>query len=167
MVQEYVIGTPGRLHDMITKDTLCIDTVNTFIMDDVDELFERGYKDTIYDIFRTLPERIQVCMFSCSELSAELVDTTKRLMNNPKYVIGKKVEEITLADVMQFRIMVEREKLKINTLCVLLASIETNQTVIFCNTQRIADTVLERLQREKFSVRSLTAQMANKSRYLL
>merc|ERR550525_602957 len=64
--QHLVVGTPGRVFDMITKRNLCVDDLLTFVLDEADEMLSRGFKDQIYDIFKTLPPNIQVCLFSAT-----------------------------------------------------------------------------------------------------
>ena len=55
-----VVGTPGRVFDMINRRSLRTDSVRMFVLDEADEMLSRGFKDQIYDIFRLMPEDIQV-----------------------------------------------------------------------------------------------------------
>ena len=62
-----VVGTPGRVFDMISRGALNTDQMRMFILDEADEMLSRGFKDQIYDVFRRLPTSIQVC-FSFSKI---------------------------------------------------------------------------------------------------
>lgn len=55
-----VVGTPGRVFDMINRGALRLDRVGLFVLDEADEMLSRGFKDQIYDVFQYLPERVQV-----------------------------------------------------------------------------------------------------------
>jgi len=60
-----VVGTPGRVYDMICRNVLKPDTIKIFILDEADEMLSRGFKDQMYDIFTTLPKSVQVGLFFC------------------------------------------------------------------------------------------------------
>lgn len=55
-----IVGTPGRVFDMINRGALNPDYLKMFILDEADEMLSRGFKDQIYDVFRKLPTSIQV-----------------------------------------------------------------------------------------------------------
>ena len=64
--QHVVVGTPGRVFDMLSKRHLRIDDLLTFVCDETDVMLSRGFQDQIYDIFKTLPPNVQVCLFSAT-----------------------------------------------------------------------------------------------------
>ena len=64
--QHIVVGTPGRVFDMLRKRHLRIDDLLTFVCDEADEMLSRGFKDHIYNIFKILPTNVQVCLFSAT-----------------------------------------------------------------------------------------------------
>ncbi len=55
-----VVGTPGRVYDMLRRRALRADAIKMFVLDEADEMLSRGFKDQIYDIFQLLPPKIQV-----------------------------------------------------------------------------------------------------------
>ena len=55
-----VVGTPGRVFDMLRRRALLPDYIKMFVLDEADEMLSRGFKDQIYDIFRHLPPKLQV-----------------------------------------------------------------------------------------------------------
>ena len=61
-----VVGTPGRVFDMINRHALDPRSIKQFVLDEADEMLSRGFKDQIYDVFRTLNENIQVCLMAVS-----------------------------------------------------------------------------------------------------
>ena len=56
-----VVGTPGRVYDMLRRRALRADAIKMFVLDEADEMLSRGFKDQIYDIFQLLPPKLQVC----------------------------------------------------------------------------------------------------------
>lgn len=56
-----VVGTPGRVYDMLRRRALRADGIKMFVLDEADEMLSRGFKDQIYDIFQLLPPKLQVC----------------------------------------------------------------------------------------------------------
>ncbi|KAG9137331.1 hypothetical protein Leryth_026634 [Lithospermum erythrorhizon] len=59
-----VVGTPGRVFDMLRRQSLRPDSIKMFVLDEADEMLSRGFKDQIYDIFQLLPAKVQVGVFS-------------------------------------------------------------------------------------------------------
>ena len=55
-----VVGTPGRVYDMLRRRALRADSIRMFVLDEADEMLSRGFKDQIYDIFQLLPPKLQV-----------------------------------------------------------------------------------------------------------
>ena len=55
-----VVGTPGRVYDMLRRRALRADGSKMFVLDEADEMLSRGFKDQIYDIFQLLPPKLQV-----------------------------------------------------------------------------------------------------------
>ena len=56
-----VVGTPGRVFDMLRRRALRSEFIRMFMLDEADEMLSRGFKDQIYDIFQLLPPKLQVC----------------------------------------------------------------------------------------------------------
>ncbi|PMB69706.1 ATP-dependent RNA helicase eIF4A [Beauveria bassiana] len=63
---QVVVGTPGRVHDMIQRRFLKTDSMKMFVLDEADEMLSRGFTDQIYDIFQLLPQSTQVVLLSAT-----------------------------------------------------------------------------------------------------
>ena len=61
-----IIGTPGRVLDMINKKYINVNTLKMLILDEADEMLSHIFINQIYDIFQNLPPTIQVCLFSAT-----------------------------------------------------------------------------------------------------
>ncbi len=96
-----------------------------FVFDEADEMFSRGFKDQIYDIFRLLPLSRQVVLLSAT-MPAEVLEATKKFMREPVRILVKK-EELTLEGIRQFYISVDKEEWKLDTLCDLYETLTITQ----------------------------------------
>jgi len=157
-----VVGTPGRVYDMLCRRVLRPDNIKMFILDEADEMLSRGFKDQIYDIFQVLPARVQVGLFSAT-MPAEALEITRRFMNSPVRILVKR-DELTLEGIKQFYISVEREEWKLDTLCDLYDTLNITQAVIFCNTRRKVDWLTDKMRTREFTVSSTHGDIGQKER---
>ncbi|XP_066935965.1 uncharacterized protein [Clytia hemisphaerica] len=152
-----VVGTPGRVFDMISRGALNTDQMKMFILDEADEMLSRGFKDQIYDVFRRLPTSIQVVLLSAT-MPVDVLEVTKRFMRDPINILVKK-EELTLEGIKQFFISVEKEDWKFETLTDIYETLTITQAVIFLNTRRKVDWLKEKLTEKDFTVSSMHGDM--------
>lgn len=143
----------------IFSDTRCI---KQFVLDEADEMLSRGFKDQIYDVFKMLPQDVQVVLLSAT-MPAEVLDVTNRFMRNPVKILVKK-EELTLEGIRQFYVQVGKEDWKLDTLCDLYETLTIAQAVIFCNTRRKVDWLTDNMSKRDFVVSSMHGDMEQKER---
>ena len=120
-----VVGTPGRVYDLINRRVLYTDKVKVFVLDEADEMLGVGFQDQIYDIFRFMPKEAQVALFSATLPEAALA-ITERFMREPVKVLVK-AQELTLEGIRQFYVMCEREEYKLDTLMDLYETVSISQ----------------------------------------
>lgn len=157
-----VVGTPGRVFDMINRRALDVNNIKMFVLDEADEMLSRGFKDQIYDVFRHMPTEIQVILLSAT-MPADVLEVTQRFMREPVRILVKK-EELTLEGIRQFYVQVEREEWKLDTLCDLYETLTITQAVIFCNTRRKVDWLTEKMHGRDFTVSAMHGDMDQKER---
>ena len=131
---QVISGTPGRVFDLIRRNALNMNQLRTMVLDEADEMLNRGFKDQIYDIYRFLPPSCQVVLMSAT-LPASVLEMTRKFMSDPVKILVKR-DELTLEGIKQFFISVEKEEWKFDTLCDLYDTLTITQAVIFCNTKR-------------------------------
>lgn len=163
--QHLVVGTPGRVFDMIGKRHLRVDDLITFVLDEADEMLSRGFKDQIYDIFKTLPPNVQVCLFSAT-MAPEILDLTSKFMRDAVRILVKK-DELTLEGIRQFYIAIEKEDWKLDTLCDLYETLTITQAIIYCNTRRKVDFLADQLGKRDFTISTMHAELDQKERDLV
>jgi len=160
-----VVGTPGRVYDMINRRALRLDSIRQFFLDEADEMLSRGFKDQIYDIFKFLPESVQVCLFSAT-MPLDVLEVTARFMRDPIRILVKK-DELTLEGIKQFYIAVEKEEWKLDTLCDLYETLTITQAIIYCNTRRKVDWLQEQMQERDFTVSCMHGDMDQRERDII
>lgn len=162
---QIVVGTPGRVNDMITRNALKLEKLRIFCLDEADEMLSRGFKDQIYDVFQYLPSEVQVCLFSAT-MPVEILNMTKRFMRNPVRILVKK-EQLTLEGIRQFYVAVEKEDWKLDTLCDLYETLTITQAIIYCNTRRKTEWLCEKMTHRDFTVSAMHGEMEMNERQLI
>jgi len=157
-----VVGTPGRVYDMIDKRYLRVDYLKLFVLDEADEMLSRGFKSQIYDVFRKLPSEIQVALFSAT-MPQEILELTSKFMRDPKRILVKR-DELTLEGIRQFYVAVEKEDWKFETLCDLYETLTITQAIIYCNTRRKVDQLAQQMTKKDFTVSYMHGDMAQGDR---
>uniref|UniRef100_A0A672FQD4 RNA helicase n=1 Tax=Salarias fasciatus TaxID=181472 RepID=A0A672FQD4_SALFA len=140
--QHVVSGTPGRVFDMIRRRSLRTRAIKMLVLDEADEMLNKGFKEQIYDVYRYLPPATQVVL----------------IKGRPSG------DELTLEGIKQFFVAVEREEWKFDTLCDLYDTLTITQAVIFCNTKRKVDWLTEKMREANFTVSSMHGDMPQKER---
>jgi len=162
---QIVVGTPGRVNDMIGRNALRLTKLKMFVLDEADEMLSRGFKDQIYDVFQYLPSEVQVCLFSAT-MPVEILNMTKRFMRNPVRILVKK-EALTLDGIRQFYISVEREDWKLDTLCDLYETLTITQAIIYCNTRQKTEWLQDKMTSRDFTVSCMHGEMDMSNRQLI
>ncbi|BGP53745.1 hypothetical protein JCM8202_005518 [Rhodotorula sphaerocarpa] len=160
--QQIVSGTPGRVFDMIKRRHLRTRNIKMLVLDEADELLNKGFMDQIYDIYRYLPPQTQVVVVSAT-LPHDVLEMTTKFMTDPVRVLVKR-DELTLEGIKQFFVAVEKEDYKFDTLCDLYDTLTITQAVIFCNTRRKVDWLTDKMREANFTVSSMHGEMPQKER---
>lgn len=160
-----IVGTPGRVYDMIQRRALKTDHIKIFTLDEADEMLSRGFKDQIYDVFQLLPPTTQVVLLSAT-MPQDVLEVTSKFMRDPIRILVKR-DELTLEGIKQFYIAVEKEEWKLDTLCDLYETVTITQAVIFCNTRRKVDWLQEKLTGREFTVSSMHGDMEQGQREVI
>lgn len=160
--QHIVSGTPGRVTDMIHRRHLKTRNIKLLVLDEADEMLNKGFKEQIYDVYRYLPPQTQVVLISAT-LPHQILEITTKFMTDPIRILVKR-DELTLDGIKQFFVAVEREEWKFDTLCDLYDTLTITQAVIFCNTKRKVDWLTEKMTEANFTVSSMHGDMTQKER---
>jgi ATP-dependent RNA helicase len=100
---------------MIRRRHLRTRNIKMLVLDEADELLNRGFKEQIYDVYRYLPPGTQVVVVSAT-LPPDVLELTTKFMTDPIRILVKR-DELTLEGLKQYFIAVEKEDWKFDTLC--------------------------------------------------
>ena len=140
---QVIIGTPGRVMDHMRRRTIKAETVQMMVLDEADEMLDMGFREDIETILVKIPEEHQTLLFSAT-LSPEILDITKRFQRNPEFIkIVRK--ELTVPNIEQYYFDV-KEKTKLDALCRIIDVYDPKLAMVFCNTKKRVDDLVEMLQ---------------------
>jgi len=131
-VPHVVVGTPGRVLQLVKEKQLDLSKLKRFILDECDQMLESlDMRRDVQQIFRATPHEKQVMMFSAT-LSKEMRPVCKKFTNNPLEIYVDDESKLTLHGLHQYYIKLS-ESGKNRKLNDLLDALEFNQVVIFVN----------------------------------
>lgn len=147
---DLIVGTPGRVYDMLNRDALVGSDVELLVLDEADEMLDAlGFRDNVYDILEKLPHS-KVALFSAT-LPPNIMGLAEQFMKDPTKIIVK-TEALTLEGIRQYYIAMENESWKLAVLEDIYNTISITSCVIFCNTRRRADILTKNLQDRNYTV---------------
>tara|TARA_Y100000817_G_scaffold313259_1_gene308970 strand:- start:10 stop:1137 length:1128 start_codon:yes stop_codon:yes gene_type:complete len=149
-----IIGTPGRILDMIQRGNLSTIHVKMLIFDEADEILSYGFKESIHDIIQNVSKSTQICLFSAT-LPDEIIELTTKFMNNPEKVLVKK-EQLTLEGIQQFFINIKHNDWKYDVISDLYDTINVSQCIIYMNSKNKILEIYDRLLKDNFPVGYIT-----------
>tara|TARA_B110000967_G_scaffold209203_1_gene264314 strand:+ start:1883 stop:3019 length:1137 start_codon:yes stop_codon:yes gene_type:complete len=159
---QIVVGTPGRVHDLIRRRKINTKTIKLIVLDEADEMLSSGFKEQIYNIFQFLGSNVQIALFSAT-LPLEIQTITEKFMRDPIEILVK-TESVTLEGIQQYYVAIENDTQKYETLKDLFQSISVNQCIIYCNSINRVTDLYEALTKDNFPVCCIHSGMEKEER---
>jgi len=158
---QIITGTPGRVMDHLNRLTLKMEDVKIIILDEADEMLDMGFREDIETIMKKIPEQRQTIFFSAT-MPKTILDLTKKYQNNPHFV--KLVhKEMTVPNIEQFYFEVKQQT-KFEALARLIDYYNLQLSLVFCNTKKRVDELVENLKIRGYLVDGLHGDMQQKQR---
>ena len=156
-----VIGTPGRVMDHMRRGTLKFDALKMVILDEVDVMLNMGFRDDIELILQATPKERQTVFFSAT-IPRPIQQLIEKYSRNPQQV---RIEQkaMTVPTVEQFYYEVDR-RYKIELLTRLIDIHDLKLGIIFCNTKRMVDDLVDHLNAQGYSADRLHGDMTQAQR---
>lgn len=155
-----VVGTPGRIMDLLLKDVLNLWHVNTLVLDEADRMLDMGFEQEMQTVIQHLENPRQTLLFS-----ATFPESIKRIsqdfQDTPKEVIVESTHEQTKIEQLCFE--VEKEH-KVKAVAAVLTEYQPNSAIIFCNTKATCASLSEELVELGFSAIALHGDLEQKER---
>ncbi|MVM32893.1 DEAD/DEAH box helicase [Spirosoma sp. HMF4905] len=156
-----VIGTPGRVMDHMERNTLKLDNVKMMILDEADEMLDMGFREDIESILEDMPEERQTILFSAT-MSKPIMQITQKFLQDPVLVKVVK-KELTNTNIEQVYFEV-KPKAKVEVMCRLIDMYDLKLLLVFCNTKRKVDEIVEDLQIRGYQAEGLHGDLRQAQR---
>lgn len=137
-----VVGTPGRINDLVKEQALQVYTADQIVVDEADLMLDMGFIEDVDQIAARMPENLQILVFSAT-IPEKLKPFLKKYMENPRYT-HVAPEQATAAKVEHVLVPL-RHRNKINLLKSMLEVYNPYLAIIFTNTKKMADEVADSL----------------------
>jgi ATP-dependent RNA helicase DeaD len=158
---QIVIGTPGRIMDHMRRGTLRLDTVKMAILDEADVMLNMGFRDDIELILQAVPKERQTVFFSAT-MPKPIRDLIEKYSHEPQAIqIAQKA--MTVPTVEQVYYEVDRRH-KTELLTRLIDLYDLKLGIIFCNTKRMVDDLVEHLEAAGYQADRLHGDMTQNMR---
>lgn len=145
-----VVGTPGRIIDLLNRKNLTLDSLRYAVLDEADEMLSMGFIDDVKEILSQTPKSRQTICFSAT-MPKEIQYLVKEFMNDPINATGEKPQD-TPSRIDQCVYMVPRGWSKIKTIQPILEIEDPQSGIIFVRTKRTASELTTKLQEAGQSV---------------
>ena len=149
-----VVGTPGRLIDLLRRGVLNLHSIKIVVLDEADRMLDMGFIEDIEYILRRTPKNRQTALFSAT-IDGTVMKVCNRYMKNPEEILVSK-DEIALTQMKQYYIIVNPHG-KFGTLCNILDENQITRAIIFCKTRRGTSAITEKLRRRGYNAQALHA----------
>ncbi len=158
---QIVIGTPGRVMDHMRRGTLRLDKVKMAILDEADVMLDMGFRDDIELILQGVPKERQTVFFSAT-MPRPIQELIRKYSRDPQNVRIEQ-KELTVPTVEQIYYEVDR-RYKIELLTRLIDIHDLKLGIIFCNTKRMVDDLVDHLNAQGYSADRLHGDMTQPMR---
>jgi translation initiation factor 4A len=157
-----IVGTAGRIFDMIRRRHLSMRDIKIFTLDEADEMLSRGFKDQIYNIFQHFGEDVQAILFSAT-IPDEMIQISSKFMRNPLRIEVKK-EKLNLECIDQYFVALQDDRSKYDMLKNIFEYLTVNQCIIYVNSVNRVIELCEAMIGEGFSVCCIHSSMKKDER---
>ncbi|HEL1172799.1 DEAD/DEAH box helicase [Streptococcus equi] len=156
-----VVGTPGRLLDLIKRKALRLDHVETLILDEADEMLNMGFLEDIEAIISRVPDHRQTLLFSAT-MPAPIKEIGVKFMKDPEHVQVKN-KELTNVNVDQYYVRVKEQE-KFDTMTRLMDVQQPELSIVFGRTKRRVDEITRGLKLRGFRAEGIHGDLDQNKR---
>lgn len=156
-----IVGTPGRIEEHLRKQTLQLDNVTTFVLDEADRMLDMGFQPSLDAIIDYIPRQRQTLLFSAT-FPEQIQAISSRIMREPTII--KVAATHDNVSIEQHFYQLEDDMSRTTALQLLLLSYRPSSAVVFCNTKRETQEVADELSRLGFFALALHGDMEQKMR---
>ena len=155
---QYIVGTPGRIYDLMHRGAIQRQHIKYLIMDEADQMLEDRFREQVMCILGLgFPKETRVALFSAT-MPTEVVEFAEKLLTNPVKILIPP-EEVTLEGIKQYFVELPREDWKYEVLCDLYQQLNINQAIIYCNKRQKVEWLAEKMSGQGFPLSFIHGEM--------
>ena len=155
---QFVVGTPGRIYDLISRRELRLDQMKYVILDEADQMLEDLFLDQIKTILNSnFPEKTKLALFSAT-MPDHMLEIADHYLDNPVRIRIPN-DDVTLEGIKQFYVNIEHEEWKLPTLLDIYQNITVNQAIIYVNKRQKAEWLVKQLTTTGFTIEYIHGDM--------
>ncbi|HYW79817.1 MAG TPA: DEAD/DEAH box helicase, partial [Thermoguttaceae bacterium] len=158
---QMVVGTPGRVLDLMARGALLFNEIRFVVLDEADRMLDIGFRPDIEKILRRCPQSRQTLLLSAT-IPPPVHRLAQRYMRDPK-LLNFSPKDLSVETIEQFYFTVDPEK-KFDLLVKLVEREQPTQAIVFCRTKRGTDKVQRRLARKSQSVDTIHGDLSQSLR---
>jgi len=162
-VPHVIVGSVGRVSDMIRRRNIQTKDIKLFVLDEADEMLSGGFIENIRELFSTFKEDIQTAIFSAT-LPREILELTERFMKTPTR-ITMEAEKLNLEGIQQFYIALSNDHEKYATIMDLFSKLTINQTIIYANSVNRVIDLYDAMKKDGCAVCCIHSNMTTQERH--
>ena len=155
---QFIVGTPGRVFDLVNRNVLDRSEMRVLIMDEADQMLEDlFYKQVMCILEKGFPSTTQVALFSAT-MPDSVVEVANKILNDPVRILIPPTA-VRLEGIQQFFINIDREDHKFECICDLYKHLNITQAVIFCNKRQKAEMIAEKMSAQGYPITCLHGEL--------
>lgn len=159
---DIVVGTPGRVQDLMRRKVLKLSGIEYMVLDEADEMLNMGFIEDIENILKATPEQKQTVLFSAT-MPADIKKIASFYMQDDYMHIQIKSKTKTASTVSQYYFEARTQN-KFEVLCRILDSRHMDSTIIFCKTKRSVDEIVAAMQQKHYNVEAMHGDLSQNQR---
>ncbi len=159
---DIIVGTPGRVIDMSKRGHINLETITHFALDEADRMLDMGFFPDILWCLERLTNRQQTLLFSAT-FPQEVLEAANEFITDAEHIMSDDLD-VEVPEIDQYMVRIGRAN-KLWVLGRLMVRLtKEDQVIVFSNTKRMVDLLVERLDRHRFSATGLHGDMAQNKR---
>lgn len=158
---QIVVGTPGRIKDLVQENALLVHTASILVIDEADLAFDMGFIEDIDGFAGVMPENLEMYVFSAT-IPEKLKPFLKKYMESPTHIHMN--DKRPVAENIDFYLVPIRSKSRNTRLKEVIDSINPFLAVIFCNTRKNAESVAGYLAEQGIRVGQIHGDLSPRDR---
>lgn len=160
---QFIVGTPGRVYDLMSRNVLNTSEIRVLIMDEADQMLEElFYKQVMCILEKGFPEKTQVALFSAT-MAEPVIAVANKILQNPVRILIPSTE-VRLEGIQQFYVKLDHEDHKFECICDLYKNLNITQAVIFCNMRKNAEMLANKMADQGFPIACIHGELPKAER---